>query len=227
MIELIVANKNYSSWSLRPWLLLTELEIPFTERMVYFDGNSNFEEFRKFAPNGKVPCLHDGKLTVWDSLAICEYLSESHKPSWPVDPIARAWARCASAEMHSGFNALRNICGMSVGVRATLKEIPDDLIKDMRRINEIWNEGLDNFGGQFLAGDKFTVVDAFYAPVVYRVRTFGLKLEGRSLEYYERMLSLKSMKTWEAEALAETVRDPDHESEMLNVADVTADYRAK
>lgn len=226
MVKLIIANKNYSSWSLRPWLLLKELGIPFEEKMVYFEGSTNFDEFKKFAPNGKVPCLYDGELAVWDSLAICEYIAESTKSAWPTDKAARTWARCVSAEMHSGFNALRNLCGMSVGVRAALKESPDDLTQDMVRINEIWNEGLANFGGPYLAGKEFTVVDAFYAPVVFRVRTFSLPLEGKSQEYYETMLRLNGMKTWEADALAETARDQDHESEMIQVADVTSDYRA-
>ncbi|MFK7863424.1 MAG: glutathione S-transferase family protein [Pseudohongiellaceae bacterium] len=226
MLKLYIANKNYSSWSLRPWLLLSELGIPFEEELVCFEGNLNFDAFKKFAPNAKVPCLYDGELVVWDSLAICEYIAESHGNVWPSNQHAKAWARCVASEMHSGFSALRSICGMSVGVRATLKESPVELLQDMSRINEIWNEGLEKFGGPFLAGENFTAVDAFYAPVVFRIRTFNLKLEGESAEYCNRILSLDSMKRWEEEAIAETARDVDHEAELAEVAIITRDERA-
>jgi hypothetical protein len=122
MYQLHIANKNYSSWSLRPWLLLSELGIPFEERLVTFaQGNgASWQAFRAFSPNGKVPCLHDGERVVWDSLAIAEYLADRHVDVWPSGPDARAWARCAAAEMHSGFAALRNQCGMNCGLRIRL-----------------------------------------------------------------------------------------------------------
>lgn len=226
MFKLIIANKNYSSWSLRPWLLLSELGIPFEEESVEFDGSDNFDAFKKFSPNAKVPCLYDSDLAVWDSLAICEYVAESQACVWPSDKKARAWARCVSAEMHSGFGALRSLCGMSVGVRASLNEQPIELIQDMKRINEIWNEGLTKFGGPFLAGENFTAVDAFFSPVVFRIRTFDLECEGMSGDYCEKMLSLRSMKKWEQEALAEKARDVDHEKELAQVASIVKDYRA-
>ncbi len=124
MYQLFIANKNYSSWSLRPWLLLTELGIPFAQNQYLFDGPDNAETFRRIAPNGKVPCLHDDGLVVWDSLAIVEYLAERHPGVWPADAKARAYARCAAAEMHSGFTALRGYCPMNVGIRVQTCQLP-------------------------------------------------------------------------------------------------------
>ena len=123
MYDLFIGNKNYSSWSLRPWVLMRELNIPFRENLVPFGGAQNPDAFRGFSPTGKVPCLVDGSITVWDSLAITEYVGERHAGVWPAEAAARAWARCASAEMHSGFFALRNACTMNCGIRVTLKSI--------------------------------------------------------------------------------------------------------
>ncbi|WP_164118133.1 glutathione S-transferase family protein [Sphingorhabdus sp. Alg239-R122] len=224
---LTTANRNYSSWSLRPWVLMRALDIPFDEQVVEFSGQSNFEEFRQFAPNGMVPCLDDDGCTVWDSLAILEYLAERHEGVWPTDDGARTWARCAAAEMHSGFSALRNICPMNVGVRAELHEVSDALAKDVARIAELWAEGLEHFGGPFLAGKNFTAVDAFYAPVAYRVRTFGLEVGDVGHGWAQQMLDHPAMCAWEKAALAETHRETAHEEEIAAVATVTADYRAK
>lgn len=226
MYTLYIANKNYSSWSLRPWLLLSQLGIEFKERLVPFNGATNTEEFSKFAPNGKVPCLHHDGQIIWDSLAICEYLAEQHTQLWPTDALARAWARCAAAEMHSGFGALRSECGMTVGVRVKLSQPSAALAADIKRIDELWNEGIAKFGGPFLAGDSFTIVDAFYAPVVFRCRSFDLALSQGAAEYRDRILNLAAMKKWEQAALAETWRDTDHENEMLQYGEVIADYRA-
>ncbi len=226
MYTLYIANKNYSSWSLRPWLLLSQLGIEFKERLVPFNGATNTEEFSKFAPNGKVPCLHHDGQIIWDSLAICEYLAEQHTQLWPTDALARAWARCAAAEMHSGFGALRSECGMTVGVRVKLSQPSAALAADIKRIDELWNEGITKFGGPFLAGDSFTIVDAFYAPVVFRCRSFDLALSQGAAEYRDRILNLAAMKKWEQAALAETWRDTDHENEMLQYGEVIADYRA-
>src|ERR1700748_212059 len=119
MYTLHIANKNYSSWSLRSWVLMRELGIAFNERLTVFDGAGN-AAFRSFSPTGKVPCLTDGDITVWDSLAIAEYLAERHPGVWPSAPAARAWARSAAAEMHSGFGELRNRCSMTCGLRVKL-----------------------------------------------------------------------------------------------------------
>lgn len=223
---LFTANRNYSSWSLRPWLLMRGLGIAFDDRLVPFAGPDNSAEFRSFAPNGKVPCLHDGDIVVWDSLAIVEYLAERHPGVWPADTAARAWARSAAAEMHSGFPPLRNICPMSVGVRADLIAIPPALQADIERIGELFAQGLDRFGGPWLAGAEFSAVDAFFAPVAFRVRSFGLDIGDKGRAWVGRILSHPAMVDWEAAALAETWRDPAHEDEIAAVAAVTADYRA-
>jgi glutathione S-transferase len=226
MYTLNIANKNYSSWSLRPWILLTELGVSFEEKLTPFAGSVNFDEFRKFSPNAKVPCLYDEDRVVWDSLAICEYIAEQHEGSWPREVDARTWARCVASEMHSGFPALRNICGMSVGVRVKLFEKSTALMQDVGRLDEIWSEGLNKFGGPFLAGAEFSVADAFFAPVAFRVRTFDLSLSKMAQAYCDKLLSLKSMKVWEEQAIGEIWRDMDHEREMSLVGEVVADYRA-
>ena len=205
---------------------MSQLGIAFEEKLVPFRGVTNAEAFSKFAPNSKVPCLHDDQRVIWDSLAICEYLAEQHAGVWPKDKDARAWARCASAEMHSGFNGLRTVCGMTVGVRFALHEKSAELVADVNRIDELFNEGIDKFGGPFLAGSEFSAVDAFFAPVVFRCRSFDLPLSPKALAYCERILGLNAMVKWEQEALAEPWRDADHEEEMLQYGEVTADYRS-
>jgi glutathione S-transferase len=226
MYELFIGNKNYSSWSLRPWVLLRARAIPFVEHVRPFARGSNFDAFRAFSPSGKVPCLREGETVVWDSLGISEFLAERHPGLWPASAVARAWARCAAAEMHSGFAALRNICTMNVGLRVRLHTQPPALVADVSRIDELWSEGLARFGGPFLAGADFTVVDAFYCPVAYRVRTYGLQLSDGAAAYAQRLLELPAMREWETAALAETWREVDHEAEALQVGTVTADHRA-
>ena len=226
MYQLFIANKNYSSWSLRPWLLLTELGIAFTEQQWLFDGADNAETFRRFAPNGKVPCLHDADLVVWDSLAIVEYLAERHAGVWPADAKARAYARCAAAEMHSGFTALRGYCPMNVGIRVQIDVLPEGLRRDLSRLTELWLQGLQQFGGPFLAGAQFTAVDAFFAPVAFRVQTCQLPLPDAAKAYVDRLLALPGMQAWQQAALQETSRDPSHEVESAAVGKIVADYRA-
>ena len=225
MYTLYIANKNYSSWSLRPWVLMQELGIPFKEELVPFDGAVNFDKFKKFAPNAKVPCLYDDGHVVWESLAICEYLAESYNAVWPQEKSARSWARSAAAEMHADFSSLRNVCGMSIGVRIDLHEIEQGLQKDIDRLNELWAEGLTKFKGPFLAGPEFTAVDAFFAPVAFRCQTFSLPLIKEAQDYCDLLLSLPAMKEWQAEALLETTRDMDHENEIGSYGRVTEDFR--
>ncbi|MDC9594570.1 glutathione S-transferase family protein [Xenorhabdus sp. IM139775] len=202
MYTLWIANKNYSSWSLRPWILLKALGIPFHEKLSYFeDGKSSHEKFKAFSPTGLVPCLIDGTMTVWDSLAIVEYIAEEHAQVWPSDKTARAWARSAAAEMHSGFAALRQICMMNCAIRTELHEITAELQCDIERIDALWAKGLAQFRGNWLAGDKFTAVDAFYAPVAFRAQTYGLKFSAISQAWVDRMLSHPAMVEW-AEAAA-------------------------
>jgi len=173
-----------------------------------------------------VPCLVDGPVVVWDSLAIVEYLAERHPGVWPADPVARAWARCAAAEMHSGFATLRERCSMSCGIRARLKELPPALSRDLGRIDELWSEGIGRFGGPFLAGAAFTAADAFYAPVAFRVQTYGVALPDRAATYCRRLLDVPSMRRWYEEALREPWRDEAHEVEILSFCEILEDLRA-
>jgi len=226
MYALYIGNKNYSSWSLRPWALLRELAIPFEERQMRFDEGTSWTSFRKFSPTGRVPCLVDAGTTVWDSLAIAEYLAERHAGVWPRDSTARAWARCVAAEMHSGFGALRNTCTMNCGIRVRLNALPADLARDIERLGELWNEGLKRFGGPYLGGEAFTAADAFFTPVAFRVQTYGLALDAVSMSYVNRLLALPSMRSWYAGALAETWREPGHEEEARAAGSLLADLRA-
>jgi len=225
MYDLYIANKNYSSWSLRPWVLMRELAIPFNERMVLFEQGSSWEAFRAFSPTGQVPCLVDHGTVIWDSFGITEYLAERHGRVWPLDPPARAWARCAAAEMHSGFGALRERCTMNCGIRVRLDEIPLGLKRDIGRIGELWNEGMMRFGGPFLAGQSFTAVDAFFAPVAFRAQTYSLALDETSASYVARLLALPSMRSWQAAALAEPWREPGHEAEARRAGTWLEDLR--
>ena len=225
--RLFTANRNYSSWSLRPWVLMRTLGIGFEEELRYFVPGSNRTVFKAFAPNGTVPCLHDGGTVVWDSLAIVEYLAERHPGVWPVDGAARAWARCAAAEMHGGFSALRNIASMSCGIRVRLHEVSPALAQDVARIDEIWCEGLARFGGPFLGGAVFSAVDAFFAPVAFRAQSYGLALSAPAAAYVQRLLDLPAMREWYDAALLETQREPGHEAEALAAGTVTQDLRAR
>jgi glutathione S-transferase len=225
--DLYIGNKNYSSWSLRPWVLMRELAIPFNEKLVPFGGPSNPDAFRAFSPTGKVPCLVDGAITVWDSLSITEYVGERHAGVWPAEAAARAWARSAAAEMHSGFNALRNTCTMNCGIRVRLRNVSADLAAELRRLERLWAEGLARFGGPFLTGARFCAADAFYAPVAFRVQTYDLPLAADARRYVALLLSLPSMKEWYAAGLGETWRDDPHEAEARGIGEWTADLRAR
>lgn len=212
MYTLYIANKNYSSWSLRPWSTLATLGIAFEERLVPF-GSAEFDAYRERSPTGKVPCLVDGTTTVWDSLAIVEYLAERHPGVWPADPVARAWARSAAAEMHSGFANIRNVCTMNCGLRVQLAAPSSQLLSEWDRIDTLWQEGLSRFGGPFLAGSRFTAVDAFFAPLAFRVQTYSPSLSPISSSYCQRLLQLPGMQQWYGAALQEPWRDPEHEDE--------------
>ena len=225
MYQLHIANKNYSSWSLRPWVLMKELNIEFDEYLHAFVTGSNWDEFRAFAPNGTVPFLQNGDEQIWDSLAIIEYLAERHGGVWPTDQTARTWARCAASEMHSGFSTLRNLCPMNCGLRIDMNAPNAALSKDINRIDELWSQGLERFDGPFLAGDKFTAVDAFYAPVVFRAMTFGFELSEASESYKNRILQLDSMREWYEAALLESWREPGHEEESAAAGTITQDFR--
>lgn len=224
MYTLITANRNYSSWSLRPWLLMKALGIAFEDRLEPFTKPVNWAEFRAFSPTGQVPALIDGDHVQWDSLGITLYLADRHEGVWPADPAARAFAQAIVAEMHGGFSALRNQCTMNVGVRATLPAISPALARDVARIGEIFAEGLDRFGGPWLAGSAFTAADAFYAPVAFRIRTYGLDV-GAGQRWVDAVLAHPAMQEWEAAALAETWREESHEADLAACGAITADYR--
>lgn len=226
MYELFIANKNYSSWSLRPWLVMRHLELPFREQLMAFPEGGAWDAYRAVSPSGRMPCLRDGDTVVWDSLAIIEYLAERHAGVWPSDPAARAWARCAAAEMHAGFSTVRNICSMSCGVRVRLHEISPALARELGRFGELWNQGLGRFGGPFLAGAQLTAVDAFFAPIAFRAQSYGLPFDAASTAYLERLLALPAMRGWYHDALAETYREPAHEAELTAAGTVVEDLRA-
>ncbi len=223
---LVTANRNYSSWSLRPWLLMTMLGIPFADRIEPFASMDNYDAFRAFSPTGQVPVLIDGERTVWDSLGIALYLGERHDGVWPTDPAARAWAMCAATEMHGGFGALRAERTMTVGQRVTPHEASPRLARDVARLAELWGEGVSRFGGPWLAGDQFDAVDAFFAPVAFRVRSYGIDVGEAGARWVAWMLGQPAMRAWEAAALAETFREDAHEAEVAAVGVVTEDYRA-
>jgi glutathione S-transferase len=225
--DLFIGNKNYSSWSLRPWVLMRELNIPFREDLVPFGGAQNPHAFRDFSPTGKVPCLVDGSITVWDSLAITEYLGERHAGVWPAEAVARAWARSGSAEMHSGFSALRIACPMNCGLRITLRSIEAALNRDLARLEELWADGLNRFGGPFLTGQQFCAVDAFFAPVAFRIQTYEPPLGSGARRYAAQLLALTSMKDWYNAALQETWRDEEHEIEARALGEWREDLRAR
>ena len=205
---------------------MTELGIAFRERLVAFDDGGSWEKFRDFSPTGQVPCLVDDGRTIWESLSIIEYLADRHPGVWPASDDARAWARSANAEMHAGFQALRNLCPMTVGLRIRLHQEPETLRRDLARLSELWNEGLSRFHGPFLAGAAFSAVDAFFAPMVFRVLTYGLTLEGAAQDYAAHLSAQSGMQAWRADALIETWREPSHEAEIAALGECLEDLRS-
>jgi glutathione S-transferase len=213
MLKLYIGNKNYSSWSMRPWVLLTQAGIPFQEVMVRFDSFAPDSHFKKVigpvSPVGKVPALVDGDLVVWDTLAIAEYLAEKFpdKQLWPADVKARARARSICAEMHSGFAALRSACPMNI--EASLPEIGQlawrdkpAVRADVARLVAMWSELLAQHGGPMLFG-AFSVSDAYFAPVVMRLKTYALPVPGDIAAYMLRVCALPGVQAWVQGALAE------------------------
>ena len=212
-LQLYIGNKNYSSWSMRPWVLLTQTGIPFEERLIRFDSfdaNSKFKaELARLSPVGKVPVLVDDGFAVWDTLAIAEYLAEKfpEKKLWPTDVKARARARSVCAEMHSGFGALRSHFGMNI--EASLPEIGKKVLSeqpqaqaDLDRIVQMWSELLATYKGPLLFGE-FSVADAFFAPVVKRIVSYGLPVPAVIGAYIERVQALPGVAAWTKDALAE------------------------
>ena len=211
-LTLVIGNKNYSSWSLRPWLLMVERRIRFEEqrlRLDFAEGSPFRQALAAISPAGRVPVLLDEGFAVWDSLAIVETLAEKFPQAgvWPRDARARARARSVCAEMHSGFGALRRHCPMNV--EAHLPEAgrqvwaeQADVRADLQRIDALWCDALQGSGGPFLFGE-FCAADAFYAPVALRVRTYALPLSAPAQAYADRLLDTEGARRWIAEALAE------------------------
>lgn len=227
MLQLYIANKNYSSWSLRPWLLLKQLQLPFEECLVVFgQAPGSAGDYHLFSPSGRVPCLHHEGLRVWDSLAIVEYMAEQDPRVWPQDRVARAWARSACAEMHAGFQRLRDVCTMNCGLRVQVGEWSPALRADWQRIEALWLEGLTRFGGPYLAGPEFTAVDAFFAPVAFRIQSYAPALGEAAQAYAQRLLMLPAMQDWYRAALAEIWRDEAHEAEARAAGVWLQDLRA-
>ena len=188
---LVIGNKNYSPWSLRPWIAMKALEFAFDEKRVSLYVPGAREEILKYSPAGKVPTLIGGPTTVWDSLAILEYLAEKQPRVWPKDKEERARARSVAAEMHSGFPNLRNHMSMNVRKRYPGKGGTPEVLSEIERVKAIWSEAK----GPFLFG-AFSAADAMYAPVVLRFRTYDVELSGVARGYYQAMLALPAMQQW-------------------------------
>ena len=213
MIQLYIGNKNYSSWSMRPWVLLRQAGIAFDEVRVRFDSFEADSEFKRtigpVSPTGKVPALVDGDLVVWDTLAIAEYVAENHpeKNLWPTDAKARARARSVCAEMHSGFHALRGACPMNIEARlpdtgALIWRDKAGVRADVQRLVDMWSALLEQYGGPMLFGE-FTITDAFFAPVCMRLHSYGLPVPAPIANYMQRVRELPGVKAWIDDALAE------------------------
>ena len=208
MLTLVIGNKNYSSWSLRPWLLLTESGIPFDEVRLSLFTASFRERIGRYSPTGRVPVLIDGDendLRIWDSLAIAEYLAERFPAHhlWPVDRASRARARSMCAEMHTGFSTLRQAMPMNVSASLPGRGWNLAVQDDIDRLVAMWRECLSASGGPLLFG-AFTIADAFFAPVVSRLATYGAVLPDDIAAYRDRVLALAGMRAWCAAAAAET-----------------------
>lgn len=204
---LIIGNKNYSSWSLRPWLLLKHAGIPFTEVRIPLYTPNTKTNIMKYSPAGKVPALQVGDITVWESLAICEYVAEQFpdKHLWPRHTAARAHARSIACEMHAGFAALRQHMSMNCRKRLPGKGHTPEVHKDIERICAIWNDCRSRYGGggAFLFG-AFTIADAMYAPVALRFVTYEVQLDPVAATYVRTLTALPALRQWLAEAAAET-----------------------
>lgn len=203
-LHLITANRNYSSWSLRPWLLLRKLGVEFEDTRVLLQTDDFKQQIAHYSPAGKVPVLLDGELAIWDSLAIMEYLAGAYPQVWPEDKAARALARSVSAEMHSGFMALRS--KMPMNCRAEGRSVAHDeaLDKDIERIQAIWTECRLRYGqsGPWLFG-QFSIADAMFAPVVFRFNTYGVKCQGLAGDYLQTVLQDEDMLCWQHAAQQE------------------------
>jgi glutathione S-transferase len=221
-MQLILGNKNYSSWSLRPWIAMRALGIPFDDIVIPFGepiGNPEFKaKVRQYSPAGKVPVLIDGDTHVWETLAIMEYLAEKFPKAgfWPADAKARTEARVLSSEMHAGFAALRSACPMNLRRPVRTRTLNLEAQADVARLDAIWSECRARYGGPFLFG-AFCAADAMYAPVATRIYTYGIAVSREALGYVEAVMALPAFAEWKADALKETWIVPEDEADWPQV----------
>jgi len=213
-LKLVIGNKNYSSWSLRPWLALTAFDIPFEEATVLL-GDADFKErVRAHSPAGRVPVLIDGEAVVWESIAILEHLAERfpEKRLWPADPVARAHARSLATEMHGGFAGLRAAAPMNLWRPVEMRTLPEAALEDVRALARRWSEARERFGqgGPFLYG-AFGAADAMYAPVATRIRTYGIAVDAPTLAYVAAIHDHPAFLRWKEQALREAQVLPEDE----------------
>jgi glutathione S-transferase len=220
-LKLILGNKNYSSWSLRPWIAMKVAGIPFEEVVIPLYEGEWVAELAKYTPAGKVPVLIDGEQAIWESLAILEHLAEKFTKAqlWPSDPAQRTHARVVSAEMHAGFAPLRKNCPMNMWMPPKPRPQSDEVMADVRRIEDIWRECLARSGGPFLFG-QFGAADAMYAPVVARFHNYGLPVGEGTLGYMTRVRALPAWKEWRQAALQEPWVMQHNEPDWPNVQKV-------
>lgn len=207
-LRLVIANKNYSSWSMRAWVVMKAFDIPFQEICIQLDRSDTSEQIARYSPAGRVPVLIDDEMAIWDSLAICEYLAERFpiKAMWPSDRHARATARSVCSEMHAGFATLRSELPMNIRGRFPKREFSAMAQAEIRRITAIWETCLASFGhDRFLFGE-FSIADAYFAPVVMRFKTYDVELDSRLQAYAERISAHPAVLQWIHEANAETER---------------------
>jgi glutathione S-transferase len=210
-MEILIGDKNISTWSMRPWLALKRTGAAFTETMIRLRQTSSYDEIiAAGSPSGMVPVLTDGNVVIWDTLAICEYLNEKFPAAglWPTDPVRRALGRSVAAEMHAGFASLRGECPMDIAARASV-DVSEATAVNVRRIVALWSDLLKRFGGPYLLG-AWSIADAFYTPVATRFRTYALRLsdfgdEGAAGAYSNRLLETAEFLEWEKGALAEVL----------------------
>src|SRR3954469_15228815 len=221
-MKLILGNKNYSSWSLRPWIAMKVLGVSFDELVIPFGepiGNPAFKaKVRQYSPAEKVPVLVDGDVHVWETLAIMEYLAEKFPAAgfWPADPKSRAAARVLASEMHAGFAALRAACPMNLRRPVRPRALSADALANVARLDAMWSDCRARYGGPFLFG-RFCAADAMYAPVVSRIHTYGIEVSREALGYVEVVMALPAFAEWRADALKESWIVPEDEADWPQV----------
>jgi glutathione S-transferase len=203
-LTLVIGNKNYSSWSFRPWIAMRVAAIPFTEKMIPLYEPGSRERIIEISPAGKVPVLLDGHQAIWETIAILEYLAEDFPKAdiWPSEARLRSHARSIAAEMHAGFQALRKVCPMNMWLPPKQRPVPQEVMENVHRINSIWHDCLARYGGPFLFG-PFGAADAMYAPVVSRFHTYGILVSPKCHAYMDRVMALPAWREWHGAALQE------------------------